>query len=109
MKDTLQEQIKALRDAEEERDKMWLEKDEAQSETEHFQEKYERLFNSVSGLNQRIEELEEHKKLLLDKVKGAGDVSGLEYLIKSQGLENVGNSSQSKSKIQVENYNPEAQ
>ena len=48
---------------------MKLEKEDAHSETKHFQEKYERLFNSVSGLNQRIEELED---LLIEMKQKSG-------------------------------------
>ena len=41
------------------------------------------MFESVSALNQRIEELESHKLLLLEKLKGYGDKGGLEYIIKT--------------------------
>ena len=41
------------------------------------------MFNSVSALNQRIEELESHKLQLLAKLKQFGDKGGLEYIIKT--------------------------
>ena len=41
------------------------------------------MFTSVSALNARIEELESHKLLLLEKLKGYGDKGGLEYIIKT--------------------------
>ena len=47
------------------------------------------MFNSVSTLNSRIEELEQHKIHLLQKLKSYGDKGGLEYIIKTQKLENV--------------------
>ena len=47
------------------------------------------MFDSVSGLNKRIEELESAKILLLTKLKTHGDKGGLEYIIKTQNLENV--------------------
>ena len=47
------------------------------------------MFNSVSSLNQRIEELETHKLHLLTKLKNYGDKGGLEYIVKTQKLENV--------------------
>ena len=47
------------------------------------------MFTSVSALNQRIEELESHKLLLLSKLKSYGDRGGLEYIIKTQGLEKM--------------------
>jgi len=47
------------------------------------------MFNSVSALNQRIEELESHKLHLLSKLKGYGDKGGLEYIVKTQNLDNL--------------------
>jgi len=38
------------------------------------------MFNSVSSLNKRIEELEDHKKNLLDKLKRDGNTTDLDYL-----------------------------
>lgn len=61
----------------------------AKEETEYYKKRYDEMFNSVSGLNKRIEELEEHKKHLLAKIKESGDSTGLEYIIKTQKLENV--------------------
>jgi hypothetical protein len=47
------------------------------------------MFSSVSTLNSRIEELEQHKIHLLQQLKSKGDSGGLEYIIKTQGLENL--------------------
>ena len=61
------------------------------------------MFSSVSSLNKRIEELEDHKKHLLAKVKEAGDTTGLDYIVKTQGLDGI---QKQEGKIQVENYDP---
>jgi len=45
------------------------------------------MYNQTSGLNGRIEELESHKLLLLEKLKGMGDTSNLDYIMKTQKLE----------------------
>jgi predicted nucleic acid-binding Zn-ribbon protein len=88
------------------REAMREEMEFAKSETKHYQEQYERMFNSVSGLNKRIEELEEQKKHLLDKMKKkTGDKSDLDYLVKTQGLENI-ESKRPESTIEIEDYNP---
>jgi hypothetical protein len=47
------------------------------------------MFSSVSTLNSRIEELEQHKVHLLKQLKAKGDNGGLDYIIKTQGLETV--------------------
>lgn len=41
------------------------------------------MFASVGSLNSRIEELEQHKLHLLEKLKKYGDKGGLEYIIKT--------------------------
>jgi len=52
------------------------------------------MFVSVSALNKRIEELENHKKYLLEKMKtqqtSIETKSDLDYL-KTQGIDNVKN------------------
>ena len=63
------------------------------------------MFNSVSALNQRIEELESHKLQLLSKLKSLGDKGGLEYIIKTQKLENL-QAKEFENRVQVENYDP---
>lgn len=65
------------------------------------------MFNSVSSLNQRIEELETHKLHLLSKLKGYGDKGGLEYIVKTQKLENV-QSKEFDARVVVEDYDPAA-
>ena len=47
------------------------------------------MFAAVSGLNSRIEELEQHKLHLLQKLKTYGDKGDLSYIIKTQRLENI--------------------
>lgn len=47
------------------------------------------MFGAVSGLNARIEELEQHKLHLLQKLKKYGDKGDLGYIIKTQKLEGV--------------------
>lgn len=80
MKDSLSEATGQLKDVEKERDTIREEMEFAKSETDHFQEQYEKMFNSVSSLNKRIEELEDHKKNLLDKLKRDGNTTDLDYL-----------------------------
>lgn len=63
------------------------------------------MFESVSGLNKRIEELENAKIILLTKLKGHGDKGGLEYIVKTQNLESV-RGKKFDSKIEVEDYQP---
>ena len=43
---------------------------EAGMEVNKFKKKHDEMFDSVSGLNSRIEELEQHKLHLLEKLKG---------------------------------------
>lgn len=45
------------------------------------------MFASVSGLNARIEELEQHKLHLLEKLKNYGDRGDLGYIVKTQKLD----------------------
>ena len=65
------------------------------------------MFNSVSTLNSRIEELEQHKIHLLTKLKSYGDKGGLEYIIKTQKLENV-EGKKIDNRVKVDEYNPES-
>ena len=60
---------------------------EADAERNEYANKHDEMFNSVSALNQRIEELENHKLHLLNKLKGYGDKGGLEYIVKTQNLD----------------------
>lgn len=89
MKESLSESTKDLKKAMDDMKRMGEEVGKAKEETEYYKKRYDEMFNSVSGLNKRIEELEEHKKHLLAKIKESGDSTGLEYIIKTQKLENV--------------------
>ncbi len=64
------------------------------------------MFNSVNSLNDRIEELEEHKLHLLNRLKSLGDKGDLDYIIKTQKLENVKHMG-FESRVQVEDYDPQ--
>lgn len=52
-----------------------------------FELKHDEMFYSVSGLNSRIEELEQHKLHLLSKLKTYGEKGDLSYIIKTQKLD----------------------
>eukprot|EP00354_Favella_ehrenbergii_P004064 CAMPEP_0170461544 /NCGR_PEP_ID=MMETSP0123-20130129/7405_1 /TAXON_ID=182087 /ORGANISM="Favella ehrenbergii, Strain Fehren 1" /LENGTH=96 /DNA_ID=CAMNT_0010726581 /DNA_START=1512 /DNA_END=1802 /DNA_ORIENTATION=+ len=80
---------------------------EAEQERFEFQQKHDEMFNSVSALNQRIEELESHKLHLLNKLKGYGDKGGLEYIVKTQKLDKI-ESKQFENRVTVETYDPQA-
>lgn len=64
------------------------------------------MFESVNGLNNRIEELEQHKLHLLGKLKNYGDKGDLDYIIKTQKLDNVKHKG-FESRVVVEDYNPQ--
>jgi hypothetical protein len=64
------------------------------------------MFASVSNLNARIEELEQHKLHLLNKLKKYGDKGGLEYIIKTQKLEGI-RGKEFNDRVKVEDYKPE--
>lgn len=89
MKDSLADSSKSLKKAMDDMKAMEEEVRKAKEETEYYKKRYDEMFNSVSGLNKRIEELEEHKKHLLAKIKESGDSTGLEYIIKTQKLDNI--------------------
>lgn len=60
----------------------------------------------MSGLNARIEELEQHKLHLLEKLKGYGDRGDLGYIVKTQKLGDI-KAKEMKDRVQVEDYKPE--
>lgn len=64
------------------------------------------MFASVSGLNARIEELEQHKLHLLEKLKGYGDRGDLSYIVKTQKLDLI-QPKELKDKVEIEDYQPE--
>ena len=62
---------------------------EAAPEVERFKQKHDEMFASTSSLNARIEELEQHKLHLLDKLKSYGDRGDLGYIVKTQKLTEI--------------------
>ena len=70
-------------------------------------DKHDEMFDSVSHLNRRIEELESNKLHLLNKLKSYGDKGDLGYMVKTLGLENV-HSKEFEGRVNIENYDPEA-
>ena len=56
---------------------------QAEKDKQRYKLKHDEMFSSVSGLNQRIEELEQHKLHLLSKLKGMGDRGDLGYIVKT--------------------------
>jgi hypothetical protein len=79
---------------------------DANAERLKYEQKHDEMFQAVSGLNQRIEELEQHKLHLLQKLKKYGDKGDLSYIIKTQNLENV-KGKEFDGKVEVEDYKPE--
>jgi len=77
----------------------------AKEEMLRYQQKHDEMFNSVNSLNGRIEELEQHKLHLLNKLKSYGDKGDLEYIIKTQRLDNVRHKG-FENRVPVEDYNP---
>lgn len=64
------------------------------------------MFKSVSGLNARIEELEQHKLHLLDKLKSYGDRGDLSYIVKTQKLGDI-KAKEMQDRVHIEDYQPE--
>ena len=79
---------------------------ECKQERDRYGRKHDEMFNSVSNLNGRIEELEQHKLHLLNKLKKYGDKGGLEYIIKTQKLEGI-RGKEFNERVKVEDYKPE--
>lgn len=75
-------------------------------ERDRYEKKHDEMFAAISGLNSRIEELEQHKLHLLQRLKKYGDKGDLGYIIKTQKLENV-KGKEFESRVIVEDYNPE--
>jgi chromosome segregation ATPase len=80
---------------------------EAGKEVQRYKQKHDEMFASVSGLNSRIEELEQHKLHLLDKLKSYGDRGDLGYIVKTQKLEDI-KAKEMKDRVVLEDYKPEA-
>ena len=79
---------------------------EAEEEVNYFKRRHDEMFGSVSALNKRIEELESHKLHLLDKLKATGDKGGLEYIVKTQKLDQI-KGRELQDRVVVEDYRPE--
>lgn len=62
---------------------------DAALEVDRFKAKHDEMFASTSSLNARIEELEQHKLHLLDKLKSYGDRGDLGYIVKTQKLNDI--------------------
>jgi hypothetical protein len=72
---------------------------------EYYKQKHDEMFGSVSALNKRIDELENHKLHLLEKLKATGDKASLDYIVKTQNLEGV-KGKELKDRVKMEDYNP---
>jgi len=57
--------------------------------TAEYKRKHDEMFDSVSGLNKRIDELEEHKLHLFKKLESYGERSDLSYIVKTQKLDQM--------------------
>ena len=79
---------------------------EAEEEVAYYKKRHDEMFASVSALNKRIEELESHKLHLLEKLKATGDKGGLEYIVKTQKLDQV-KGKELQDRVVVEDYRPE--
>ena len=79
--------------------------EEAENDKAEAIAKHDEMFESVSNLNARIEELESHKIQLLNKLKGYGDKGGLEYIVKTMGIENI-QAKDFEGRVEVEHYDP---
>lgn len=79
---------------------------ECENDVAKYKQKHDDMFKSVSGLNSRIEELEQHKIHLLDKLKGYGDRGDLGYIVKTQKLGDI-KAKEMKDRVQIEDYQPE--
>lgn len=76
-------------------------------EVERFKAKHDEMFASVSGLNNRIEELEQHKLHLLERLKKLGDRGDLSYIVKTQKLDQI-QVKEMKDRVSKDAYNPES-
>lgn len=89
-------------------------------EVTKFKNKHDEMFASVSGLNARIEELEQHKLHLLQQLKKTvsilvlylsqlliqGNVGDLSYIVKTQKLDDI-QTKEMQNRVQLEDYKPE--
>lgn len=89
MKSHLDNATQHLKDTENKVKNMMARIKDAEEEVVYYKKRHDEMFNSVSALNKRIEELESHKLHLLEKLKGHGDKGGLEYIVKTQRLDQI--------------------
>ena len=106
MKDHLDNATTHLKDTETKVKSMMTRIKEAEDEVGYYKKRHDEMFGSVSGLNKRIEELEQHKLHLLDKLKTHGDKGGLEYIVKTQKLDQI-KGKELTDRVVVEDYRPE--
>ena len=106
IKGELDNAVKKANEAQGKIDDLKQDVEEAHIERDRFAKKHDEMFDSVSNLNARIEELEQHKLHLLNKLKKYGDKGGLEYIIKTQNLEGV-KGKEFNDRVKVEDYKPE--
>jgi chromosome segregation ATPase len=69
MKSLLDNAVANIKSLESDREKMIIRLKDAEEEVAYYKQKHDSMFGSVSSLNKRIEELEQHKLHLLDKLK----------------------------------------
>lgn len=86
MKDSLDQANRNLKEALEEHKEMQNKVKAAHGEVDYYKKRYDEMFSSVSALNKRIEELEEHKKHLLEKIKSTVRFFGLNCRVIMQVL-----------------------
>ena len=83
MQAALKEAKDTIRHQENDIQRMLAAMESNENEKATFRNRHDEMFNQTSALNARIEELENHKLLLLDKLKGYGDKGSLDYIIKT--------------------------
>lgn len=79
---------------------------DCENDVSKYKAKHDEMFKSVSGLNARIEELEQHKLHLLDKLKSYGDRGDLSYIVKTQKLGDI-KAKEMQDRVHIEDYQPE--
>ena len=89
MKQHLDEAVKNMKNVEALKNDFMQKLKVSEENLAQTKKKHDEMFSSVSSLNKRIEELEMHKLHLLEKLKAQGDKGSLDYIVKTQGLENV--------------------
>ena len=106
MKSHLDNATSHLKDTENKIKNMTQRIKDAEEEVNYYKKRHDEMFTSVSALNKRIEELEQHKLHLLEKLKSHGDKGGLEYIVKTQKLDQI-KGKELSDRVVVEDYKPE--